>query len=116
MKNADAIEEELQKTLKTLTLGEVMERLTAFEGAATPINNVEMVVENEQVVSRAGTSPRSRIRNWAARCGCRRPSASYRAHLEKCATRASHWGTATARCWWSTWATRKKNSGTKELT
>ena len=52
MKNADAIEDELQKTLITLTLDEVMARLTEFEGAATPINSVKMVVENEQVVAR----------------------------------------------------------------
>ena len=52
MKNADAIEDELQKTLKTLTLDEVMERLTEFDGAATPINSVKMVMENEQVVAR----------------------------------------------------------------
>ena len=29
-----------------------MERLTEFEGAATPINSVKMVVENEQVIAR----------------------------------------------------------------
>lgn len=52
MKNPDALEGELQKTIAALTLEEVMARLTAFEGAATPINNVKMVMENEQVAAR----------------------------------------------------------------
>ena len=52
MKNPDALEEELQRTIATLTLEEVMTRLTAFEGAATPINDVKMVMENEQVIAR----------------------------------------------------------------
>ncbi len=52
MKNPDALEDELQKTVATLTLDEVMGRLTACDGAATPINDVRMVVENEQVRAR----------------------------------------------------------------
>ena len=52
MKNPDALEEELGKTIASLTLEEVMSRLTAFEGAAAPINDVRMVMENEQVAAR----------------------------------------------------------------
>jgi len=52
MKNADALEDELQKTIRGMTLGEVMERLMDVGGAATPNNDVKMAMEDPQVVAR----------------------------------------------------------------
>ena len=52
MENPGSLEDEIQKTVRTLTLEEVMSRLVEHGGAATPINDVKMVIEDPQVVAR----------------------------------------------------------------
>jgi formyl-CoA transferase len=52
MENPGALEDEIQKTVRTLTLDEVMSRLVEHGGAATPINDVKMVTEDPQVIAR----------------------------------------------------------------
>jgi formyl-CoA transferase len=52
MKNPDALEEELQKTVGKMTLDEVMGHLIEYDGAATPINDVKMVMEDPQIIAR----------------------------------------------------------------
>ncbi|MDP6364982.1 MAG: CoA transferase [Nitrospinota bacterium] len=52
MKNPDALEEELQKTVGKMALDEVMGRLIEYDGAATPINDVKMVTEDPQIIAR----------------------------------------------------------------
>ncbi len=52
MENPDALEDELQKTVGEMTLDEVMGRLIECGGAATPINDVKMVMEDPQIIAR----------------------------------------------------------------
>ncbi len=52
MENPDALEDELQKTVGEMTLDEVMGRLVECGGAATPINDVKMVMEDPQIIAR----------------------------------------------------------------
>ncbi len=52
MKNPGALEDELQKTVGRMTLDDVMTRLVDTGGAATPINDVKMVMEDPQIVAR----------------------------------------------------------------
>ena len=52
MENPAALEEEIQETVRIFTLDEVMSRLVAAGGAATPINDVRMVIEDPQVIAR----------------------------------------------------------------
>ncbi len=52
MENPGALEEELQKTVGEMTLDEVMGRLVECGGAATPINDVKMVMEDPQIIAR----------------------------------------------------------------
>ena len=52
MENPTALEEEIQETVRIFTLDEVMSRLVAAGGAATPINDVRMVIEDPQVIAR----------------------------------------------------------------
>jgi crotonobetainyl-CoA:carnitine CoA-transferase CaiB-like acyl-CoA transferase len=52
MENPTPLEIEIQKTVRTFTLDEVMSRLVTAGGAATPINDVSMVIEDPQIVAR----------------------------------------------------------------
>ena len=52
MENPGALGDELQKTVAGMTLDEVIARLVDAGGAATPINNVKMVMEDPQIVAR----------------------------------------------------------------